>query len=300
MTSAMTSMGLVKSFMRSGRCPRPPLLSTIFYHASRIDGGGFDELFVEPARLTRALLDQHRLFQTDAVAVRFDEVAFAQNSAAVIDWTAPIPVVDWGTGDVENWPLDDRSAQVVLVQLVDVVGRLAKELRRQVPVMAIMPGPGRMGAIGGSPDGPESAARLLRGVADRVCQAGANIVMLEEDDADGDRERLRSLIAPIVNTIRYYHAFSVVALSSAPTKRLADGVLLSEQAWRAANPALRACGIRVPARCFEDAAMLDDFKARIRASGAPVFLSLGDDVVLDHSTESAVEVHKSLGALSFA
>lgn len=296
----MTSMALVKSFMRSGRCQRPPLLSTIFYHASRIDGGGFDELFVEPARLTRALLDQHRLFQTDAVAVRFDEVAFAQNSAVAIDWAASIPVVDWGTTEVENWPLDDESAQMVLAQLFDVVGRLAKELRRQVPVMAIMPGPGRMGAIGGSIDGPESAARLLRGVADRVCQAGANIVMLEEDDENGDEERLRALIAPIVNTVRYYNAFSVLALSSPPTKRLADAVLLSEEAWGAGNSTLQACGIMVPASCFEGAAMLDDFKARLRAGGAPVFLSVGDDIVLNHSTESAVKVHKSLGELSFA
>lgn len=296
----MTSMALVKNFIRSGRCQRPPLLSTIFYHASRIDGGGFDELFVEPARLTRALLDQHRLFQTDAVAVRFDEVAFAQNSVVAIDWAAPIPVVDWEATERESGPLDDESTQAALAPLVDVVGRLAKELRRQVPVMAIMPGPSRMGAMGGSIDGPESAARLLRGVADRVCQAGANIVMLEEDDENGDEEKLRALIAPIVNTVRYYNAFSILALSSVPTKRLADAVLLSEEAWKAGDSTLRSRGIKVPASCFESAAMLDDFKARLRAGGASVFLSVGDDIVLDHSTESAVEVHKSLGESSFA
>ena len=40
--------------------------------------------------------------------------------------------------------------------------------------------------------------------------------------------------------------------------------------------------------------------ARLRVAGAPFFLSLGDDIVLDHSTESAVEFHKSLGELRFA
>ena len=101
------------------------MLSTVFYHAARIDGAGFEELFSESTRLTAALLAQHRLFGTDAVAVRFDEVLFARHTAMPIDWAAPVPVVQWADADAAaaaDWPPEPDAAAMAAAFLVDVVG----------------------------------------------------------------------------------------------------------------------------------------------------------------------------------
>ena len=290
----MSSAARVRGFLRQGRCDTPPMLSTLFYHAARIDGAGFDELFAEPSRLTAALLNQHHLFGTDAVAVRFDAVLFARLAGLPIDWAAPIPAVQWDDADVADWPPEPESAIAAASQLVDVVGRLASELRRQVPVMAVLPGPGRLAAPGEAADRQERATRLLRGLADTICQAGANIVLLEEDG-----EASKALLAPIVNTTRYFNAAPILSAPNMPDKMPADAILLSEAAWQAADPAPRRCGVTVPAECLDDAGKCDDFQARLRAVPAPVFLSMGDDVALDHPTADGVAVHRALAGLTF-
>ncbi len=271
------------------------MLSTVFYHAARIDGAGFEELFSEPTRLTAALLAQHRLFGTDAVAVRFDEVLFARHAAMPIDWAAPIPAVQWADADAADWPPEPDAVAMAAAPVVDVVGRLTAELRRQVPVMAVLPGPGRLAAPGAAADCEDRATRLLRGLVDGICKAGANIVLVEEDAAAST-----ALLAPIVNTIRYYNAFPILAATEIPDKVPADAILLPEAVWQAADPVPRRCGLAVPASCLEDSGARDAFMARIRAAAMPVFLSMADDVVLAYPTADGVTVHQALAGLTFA
>ncbi len=290
----MNATAKVRAFLRLGRAATPPMLDTIFYHAARIDGAGFAELFSEPTRLTAALLDQHRLFGSDAIAVRIDEVVLAPALGLPIDWEAAVPVVQWAAADTGDWPPDPDSGEAAAAVLIEVVGRLAAEMRRQVPVMAVLPGPGRIAARSGGDDGGDRASRLLRALADAVCRAGANIVLLEEDG-----EVPIPLLTPIVNTIRYYNAFPILAAAQAPDKVPADAVLMPEQAWRTADPAPRRCGVSVPADCLGDADRLAAFTARLRTAAAPVFLSMADDVVLAHPTADGVALHRSLGGLTF-
>jgi len=290
----MNAAARVRAFLRQGRGETPPMLSTVFYHAARIDGAGFEELFGEPTRLTAALLDQHRLFGTDAVAVRFDDVLFARQAMLPIEWATPVPAVRWGDVDAVDWPPEPEAAAGAAAQLIDVVGRLAAELRRQVPVMAVLPGPARLAAPGAAADREERTTRLLRSLADAVCQAGANIVLLEENGAASN-----ALLAPIVNTARYYNATAILASPAVPEKVTTDAILVPEEVWRAADPAPRRCGVAVPSECLDDAGELDAFQARLRAAPAPVFLSMSDEVVLDHPTADAVAVHQALAGLAF-
>jgi hypothetical protein len=238
--------------------------------------------------------DQHRLFGADAVAVRFDPVLFARQASLPIDWASAIPAVEWDEADADDWPPEPEAAAIAATQLIDVVGRLAAELRREVPVMAVMPGPGRLAAPGAAADREERATRLLRGLVDAICQAGANIVLLEEDGVES-----AALLAPIVNTIRYFNAAPILAVPGLPDKMPADAILLPAAAWQAADPAPRRCGVSIPADCVDDAAKLDDFRARLRAAPAPVFLSMGDEVALGHQTADGVAAHQALANTTF-
>ena len=137
-------------------------------------------------------------------------------------------------------------------------------------------------------------ARAPPGLADAICGAGANIVLLEEDGAPSN-----ALLAPIVNTIRYFNAAPILAAPQVPDKMPADAILVPEAVWQAADPAPRRCGVAVPADCLDDSGKLDAFQARLRAAAAPVFLSMADEVVLDHPTADGVAVHQALAGLAF-
>ena len=296
----MSSRQLLRNFVRGRPCARPPLLVAAFYHAARIDNVDFAALLRDPTRLTRALLDQQRLLGTDAVAVRFDVALFAQAAGLDVDWSAAVPAVDWSRVAEATWPPPVSAVEAAAAPLVDVVGRLTQELRRQVPVLTVLPGPVSLARAGGGENTAEDdASAVLREVADAACRAGAEAVLVEEAAAGWDDERMRERLAPITNTVAYYNAAAFVTAPKPPEGKLGDAVVLpAGTAPGSVSDSLRV-GFTVPVRCFEDDDALRAFAAGVAGRTAPAFLTANDATLTSHPVERNVAVLSALHDLTY-
>lgn len=280
--------------MRGAPCPRPPLLPLAFYHASRLDGGPAEVLTRDPTRLTRALVDQQRLLGVDGVAVRIDAAFLAEAAGIPVSWSPAGPAAQWDAAGGRPWPPDTGQREPV-AGLVEVIRRLGIQMRKQVPVLAVLPGPAglcrrmsphRQDALG-------ETVSLVRGLAEEACRAGAEVVLLEEaEDADG--ERIAAAAEPICNTVRYYNAFSVLCAPAPPAGSAADALLLPPPTGPDQVPREGRAGIFVPPACFESSGGLAEFVSALGSAPRPVFLSAGDGPLLSHPIETHVALFAAL------
>jgi hypothetical protein len=266
----MNGRDLVKRFFRRQPTDRIPFLPVAFYQASRIDGAPGEELIAEPPRLCRAVIELSRLIGSDGVAVRLDGAVLAACGADVA-W----PDRD-GPPEGEPGSPPDASALLSIAEpLVTSIGALKAELRATKPVVAVMPGPAALSAKLGA-DHEAAVGAALRALADAVCKAGAEVLVIE-DDPGGDAARFKRLVAPIVNTGRYYSASIVVSSPSPIADRLADGQIVPATAF-AGVTAQSATGALADAEALFDAAIRARVAASLAASSG--FLSIDDRAMM--------------------
>ncbi len=279
----MSSRQLVRAFFRGAPCPRPPLLPLAFYHASRLDGTAPNLLAQDPTRLTRSLRDQQSLLDVDCVCVRFDAAFLAESAGAQVDWSPAGPAIQWASPRANPWPPDALSNGPVTV-LLEVIRRLKIELRRQIPILAVIPGP--MGLCGGDcldrPDLLPETVDLTRMLAEAVCKAGAEVVLLEET---AGVEEAAGVAEPVFNTVKYYNAFSLLQ---------ADALLFQPQIGLQGISGESRAGAFIPAECFESPELLKQYVSEVGSRSHPVFLTATDDVLVSHPIEANVSVFKAL------
>ena len=295
-----SSRQLVRAFFRGNACPRPPLLPLSFYHVSRLDGTPLSALTQDPTRLTRALMDQHRLLEVDCVTLKFDAALWADAVGMSVDWTPVGPVVQWDSAAGREWPPEALERAPVQV-LLEVIRRLHIELRREAPILAVLPGPVDLWnrACPELPDKLEETVNLVRTLAEAACQAGADLVVLQEGGTGGDEGRTASAVEPVCNTVRYYNAFPILQVSAPPERNVADALLFGTQIGLDALPQDVRAGTFVPPVCFESAEERDGFASRLQASNRPVFVTTDDDVLLSHPVETNVELFKVLRSVEW-
>jgi hypothetical protein len=181
-------------YLKTGQAETVPVLPVLFHAVADIEGADIEAMLADPAWLTRVLLNAQALFAAEAVAVRFDSGSVAE-------------------------------------PLLDVVARLASDLKRRVPVVACFPVDGDAGAVD------------MRGLADAACKAGASLVLVYAVPGfDDDAARI---LKPVANTVRYYARQLVVANALVP-KSCADALVLpwGQTVDQAAGPRV---GHRLPA-----------------------------------------------------
>ncbi len=289
-----TSRQLVRSAFSGSKSERRPLLPLAFYHAARFDGAPFDELIGDATRLSRALLQQRQLLGGDCISVHFDEVWFAEAAGASLDWADEMPRVRWPSIEAEALAAAVGDGAGVFATLVEVVDRLAKQLRREAPVMVAFPGPlllaSRIGA--GKAAALERLGGMLRGLIERCCRAGAELVLLREA-GDGAVERMVAASAPIFNTVRYYNATPILWGPGRPQDLLPDPALFPAEAAAALIPG-RKSGLIVPDACLGDTGSLAAFVAKAAALPDAVFLAVLDEALVPHSVEANTQSMQGL------
>lgn len=282
--TAMNGRDIVKRFFRRQPTDRIPFLATAFYQASRIDGAPGEELIVEPPRLCRAVNELSRLIGSDGVAIRLDSAVLAACGADVA-W----PDRDGPPEGEPTSPPDAPALLSIAEPLVTSIGALKAELRGSKPVVAVMPGPAVLSArLGAEHEAAVGAA--LRALADAACKAGAEVLVIEDDPA-GDTARFKRLVAPIVNTGRYYSASVVLATPVFIAERLADGQILPATAFAGAPPQA-AAGAQADAATLFDADGREKLRQSLLASSG--FLSMEDRAMIGREVP---EVTAALDAL---
>ncbi len=281
--------------MRGTPCPRPPLLPLAFYHSSRLCASSLEDLVRDPTRLTRALIDQRHLLGVDCVVVQFDAAFLAEIAGIPVKWSSTGPTVQWEAAGKGPWP-PDAWEHTPVTTLMDVLRRLRIQLEKQVPVVAVLPGPVGLcaQACPDRQDKLEETVSLLRRLAEEACRAGAEVVLLLETGEDKDSEKIATAAEPICNTTRYYNAFSILYASAPSTRNVADALLFHPQVGLDnVSPGIQA-GIFVPPTSFESSEGLADFISGLESTGHPVFLSTRDETLLSHSIETNVALFAAL------
>src|SRR5262249_47662915 len=162
-------------------------------------------------------LDMQQLLQTDVVTVKLGSAIQVASGAdlenTVVGPTNPLTSVP---------PLEAviRAAE----PLIDTIRRLAADLKRRIPLLAVIPGP--VGLTAGLDGDVSQIAAVLRALVEAACKAGASLILFDEADGAAADPSFARLAAPIVNTARYYTASVVVSGTPALPKTLADGLLV--------------------------------------------------------------------------
>lgn len=276
----------VKDYFRTGKATRPPLVTTLFDHAAALNGIEPAELIADPARLTRALLDMHRLLQTDVVTVKFGSVIHIASGAEPEDATVarkPLPFVP-----------EPGLVLSAAESLLDTTRRLSAELKRNLPVLACIPGPVALTA-GLSDDEAAKVTAVLRGLIEAACKAGASLILFEEADGVAANPAFARLAAPTVNTARYYTASVIVSDDPGVPKALADGLLVNAAVLPRIGKGQRR-GMRI------DLDQIDNVEAVLAQHGSAtdaIFMSVDDAALSGRPIEAIDAAFERLRTLSF-
>ena len=219
-------------------------------------------MIADPSRLTRGLLELQKLFDADVVSVKFER-AFL-NAAGMDSDDADQPV----SGPL---PFVPRPEEILAAagNMLDATGRIAAEVRRRLPIVAVIPGSAQLIAPG-EDHGPLSLA--LRALTEAACKAGANIVLFDGGQNGDVPAGFARTVSPAANIARYFSAAVIVSDWPDVPKSVADAVLSSSLPEGAVT-----LGRRVGLRCnLADLAGTESRALTFASGGGVPFLSFDD------------------------
>ena len=289
----MSSRQLVRAFFRGAPCSRPLLFPLAFYHATCLEGTPPNLLAQDPTSLTRLLRDQQNLLNADCICLRFDTAFLVDPSETQVDWSPSGPTILWDSVKERPWPPNALSNNPIIV-LLETINRLKIELRRQIPILAVIPGPVGLCSKDclDQPDLLSETVALIRSLAEEACKAGAEIVLLEETAKGVD---IPSIAEPIFNTINYYNAFSLLQADCVNTGNRSDALLFPPQSKLREIPDNETrMGTFIPPECFESSKSLQRFESMLGSRSHPIFLTVNDNILVSHPIETNVTVFQTL------
>ena len=234
MDKALTSKQLVRRLFEGAELPRPPVIPWVFSHAARLEQVPLRRMYAEPTQYVRCLQSARKLYGYDAIIGGFDPSIEAEIAGCPLAWSGeyevplarPQPGFDFsrlGGIDVEGAAKKGRFGTVV-----ESLRRVNAVLGQSVGLAAVITGPLSLAAaligkdmvkeLAERPEAAagevEAAAGLVLKLAQVYCQLELDIIVI------ADRlvtllpaERgpwLRSLFSPLVNTVRFYNAYTVL------------------------------------------------------------------------------------------
>ena len=214
MSDDSTPRRMVKAWLK-GEPPRRPLLMPILFSlGARMENVSPKNFQSNPTKIANALRQIRSVLEVDGLVCYFDpmlEIDALGRRQSDGSWISPDSFADKGFIPVACEVLRRTKAMLkdepaLIIPVSGPIG-LARQLCR--------------GDAGGSAVSlPEEvipfAAEVTASVARTFAEAGADVIMLAEDFADGlpltGFEAYASLLAPAVNIIRFYEALPVLLL----------------------------------------------------------------------------------------
>jgi uroporphyrinogen-III decarboxylase len=214
MSDDSTPRRMVKAWLKGEPPSRPLLMPILFSLGARMENLSLKSFQSNPTKIANALRQIRSVMQVDGLVCYFDpmlEIDALGPRPPDGSWTTPDSLPDKGFIPVACEVLRRAKAMLkdepaLVVPVIGPIG-LARRLCRADP--------------GGSTVGfPEEVIQFAAGVTASVArafaEAGADVIMLAEDFADGlpygGFEAYSSLQAPVVNIVRFYEALPVLLL----------------------------------------------------------------------------------------
>jgi uroporphyrinogen-III decarboxylase len=269
----MNSKDLVRGVFERVALPRLPFLPWVFSHAARLEQLSLRRLYADATQYVKCLQNARKLYGYDVIATGLDGSVAAELAGGPVVWSGgdalpeakPLPGFDAG-----------RLAGIDVYQAVDSgrFGVVIESIRRikmvhgpGVAVAATLPGPLTLaaGLTGNDIEGclalAETTMAYLINLAQVLCQEEPDIIVVADPLigglSGGQLDRLEAALSPLVNSVRFYNAFSILLPGETDPENLGglielgfDGLAVANtdlEAWEAARgDRLCALGLAVP------------------------------------------------------
>jgi uroporphyrinogen-III decarboxylase len=234
MDKDITSKKLVRGVFESADLPRLPFIPWIFTHAARLQQIPIQRMFSDPTQYVKCLQNTRKLYGYDAITGSFDPSLEMEICGCPISWRgdyetpAASPRPDFDLGSLNSIDVEGAGKTGRFGTVIESLRRINMVSGPNLALAATVSGPLTItaGLTGRDPvrdftDRPEetvkaveaSAVFLLK-VVQVYCQLQLDIIAVVDtpmaDVPSVHLPRLKSTLSPIVNTIRFYNAYSVL------------------------------------------------------------------------------------------
>jgi len=230
----ITPKRLVRGAFESADLPRLPFIPWIFTHAARLEQIPIQKIYAEPTQYTKCLQNAQKLYGYDAIVSSFDASLEAEICGCPIDWgsayetpaTRPNPEFNFDTLDQIN--LENAANTGRFGTVIESLRRINMVVGSNLALVAVISGPLTLTtAVTGrdlvkdfdeKPEETirniEAASRFLQRIVQVYCQLELDIITITEKLAvscpPDQFSWLCSTLSPVVNTVRFFNAFSLL------------------------------------------------------------------------------------------
>jgi uroporphyrinogen-III decarboxylase len=228
--SEINSKSLVRGAFESAELARLPFVPWVFRHAARLEQVPLARMYADPTQYVKCLQNARKLYGYDAVISGYDPSLEAELAGLPVRWAG-----DYGTPSTDSRPGYDLARldaiNVLGAGRTGRFGTVIESLRRistvsgsSLALAAVVSGPLTLAAnlTGRDPvedvdqaiKAVEAAAGFLLRVVQTYCQLELDVIAFMERPVavlPGPRlPWLQSVLAPILNSVRFYNAASVL------------------------------------------------------------------------------------------
>jgi len=230
---------LLKAIFDGVAPSRPLFLPVVFSRAARIENLPLRMFLSNPTKITQALRQLRVHLRSDAMTCYFDPYLEIEALGAKLDWESrDESVVRWAGDPIPGelpaglGAVDEIATRGRIPVAVEAIRRLKATVREEVLLTVGISGPVRLAAQLAQAErnsagraipaaALELASEAIAPVAGAFVEAGANVVLINEDlnwAAPGSPD-LASLLATTINIVRFYQAMPVLLLNPASPHR---------------------------------------------------------------------------------
>jgi len=241
MSGPSTPRRMVKAWLQSEPPSRPLLMPILFSLGARIESLSLEKFQSNPTKIANALRQIRSVLPVDGLCCYFDPVLETSALGCRREWQADEPraVVPFFSGVDElrqQLGSPDRLQDQGFIPVACEVLRRVRAMLKDEPALLIrVSGPVGLARQlrGEDPCGSTSqlpqdllafAAEVTAAVARSFAEAGADVILIAEDFEAGlpcpSFESYSSLLAPVVNVVRFYEALPVLLLGKVSRETL--------------------------------------------------------------------------------
>ena len=194
-----------------GRPLLAPLASAV---AGELQGLPPQEFLRDTTKLSNAVRDLSRSLGADVAVAEFGTLWDAEAMGLSLDWSGGFPPRP--QGELPASPSEDFAGSGRGPVVIEVVRRLSGLLGERVVVSAGVTGPTRLSRLSGGSVSPEEAAGLILPAARLLCEAGAKLIwVVEEETPPEDSDALAAAMMPLWGSIAFYGGTGALHLAGA-------------------------------------------------------------------------------------
>jgi uroporphyrinogen-III decarboxylase len=324
MPELMNGRALVRGVFERVGLPRLAFLPWVFTHAARLEQLSLRRLYGDATQYVKCVQNARKLYGYDAIATGLDGSVAAEVAGGPVVWSGgdalpeakPLPGFDPGRLPGIDMAQAGKLGRFAVV--LESLRRIKMVHGPSVALAATLPGPLTLAAqltgsdIEAGLGMADMTAAFLLGMAQELCREEPDLVVVADPLIGGltadQMDRLEAALAPLVNTVRFYNAATILIPGEVAPGKLGgliglgfDGIAAANidfETWEAARAdRLCALGVAIPSTTLtEGASAVKDYLEKYLPKGreAGVFVTTEGDVPAATPPESLRAVMDTL------